>query len=105
MAHWYPSANNAITSRSLPIGASYIDATSIRLQSGTDYYLQTIINSGLDPKERVALAIAYRNLKEDFSKQPAIQGINKRLTQTRATITQKDLAIAIDTSPKAGWEK
>ena len=39
--------------RSLPIGLSYIDATTIRLQSGTDYYLQNIINNGLDDKERI----------------------------------------------------
>ena len=64
--HWYSFANKAITSRSLPIGLSYVDATTIRLQSGTDYYLQNIINTGLDTKERVALAVAYRNLKEKF---------------------------------------
>ncbi|MFZ1977787.1 MAG: ATP-binding protein, partial [Bacteroidota bacterium] len=32
---WYSFANNPITGRILPIGISYIDATVIRLQSGT----------------------------------------------------------------------
>jgi ABC-type cobalamin/Fe3+-siderophores transport system ATPase subunit len=102
--NWYSFANNAVTARSLPIGLSFIDATTIRLQSGTDYYLQNIINSGLDVKERVALAIAYRNLKEQFSSQDSIKGINDNLTQRKGAITDKDLAISIDISQKSNWE-
>jgi len=101
---WCSFAGAAITSRSLPVGLSYIDATVIRLQSGTDYYLQNIINSSLDPKERVALSMAYRGLKEKFSGEPAIQGINAKLKQQKGAITDKDLAISIDLSQKANWE-
>ena len=103
-AHWFSFANNAITTRSLPIGLSYIDATTIRLQSGTDYYLQNIINNGLDTKERVALSVAYRNLKEKFSSEPSIQSINNKLTQRKGAITDKNLAISIDISQKSNWE-
>ncbi len=63
---WYSFANNAITLRSLPIRLSFIDATTIRLQSGTDYYLQDIIKTDLDVKERVELSVSYRQLKEMF---------------------------------------
>jgi len=100
--NWLSFAGNAITSRSLPIGLSHIDATTIRLQSGTDYYIQNIISDGLDPKEKVALAVAYRKLKEQFSGEPSIQGINKNLI--KSTITEKDLTIGIDISQKANWE-
>jgi putative ATP-dependent endonuclease of OLD family len=101
---WCSFSGSAITMRGMPIGLSYIDATTIRLQSGTDFYLQNIINNGLDPKERVALAIAYRGLKEKFSDQAAIQGINKKLTQRKGAITDKDLAITVDVSQKSNWE-
>ncbi|MEI7728352.1 MAG: AAA family ATPase [Verrucomicrobiota bacterium] len=101
---WYGFSGNAITSRSLPIAISNIDATTIRLQSGADYFLQDIIAGSLDSKEKVALAVAYRNLKEKFSAEPAIDTINKKLTQKQGAITTKNLAIAIDTSQKTHWE-
>ncbi|MEK7463695.1 MAG: AAA family ATPase [Patescibacteria group bacterium] len=102
--HWYSFANNAITPRSLPVAISNIDATTIRLQSGTDYFLQEIINGSLDAKEKVSLAIAYRKLKEQFSAEDAIVGINAKLTQNQGAITTKKLAISIDTSQKTNWE-
>lgn len=101
---WYSFANNAITSRSLPIRLSYIDATTIRLQSGTDYYLQDIIKNDLNAKERVGLNVAYRNLKETFSQQESIKGINDKLTSKKGAITDKELSIAVDISQKSNWE-
>lgn len=102
--HWRSFAGNAITARSLDIGVSYVDATTIRLQSGTDFYIQDIIRSDLDVKERVALNLAYRRLKETFSGEAAIQSINQRLSDRKGAITDKDLAISIDTSQRANWE-
>lgn len=101
---WCSFAGGTITPRSIPVGLSYIDATTIRLQSGTDFYLQNIISSGLEPKERAALSVAYRNLKEQFSDQPAIKGINAKLTQRKGAITDKDLAITVDVSQRSNWE-
>ena len=102
--YWYSFANNQVTARSLQVRLSHIDASTIRLQSGTDHYLQNIINDGLEPKERVGLAVAYRKLKELFSIQPAIEGINKKLTDRKDAITEKDLSVAIDLSQKGAWE-
>ncbi|MFA5155040.1 MAG: AAA family ATPase [Patescibacteria group bacterium] len=102
--YWHSFANKSVAPRSFPVNTSFIDATSIRLQSGTDYYLQNIINSGLEAREKVALAITYRSLKEKFSDEPSIKGINDKLTERKGVITDKDLAISIDISQKANWE-
>ncbi len=102
--NWYGFDNNPITLRRLPIRHSYIDATSIRLQSGTDYYLQDIIKTHLDTKEQVELNVAYRKLKEAFSQQDSIKGINSKLINTKGAITDKDLSISIDVSQKSNWE-
>lgn len=101
---WFSFADNAITLRSLPINLSYIDATTIRLQSATDYYLQDIIKNELDAKERVGLNIAYRSLKESFSQHPSIKGINDKLVDKKGAITDKDLSISIDIAQKSNWE-
>jgi putative ATP-dependent endonuclease of OLD family len=102
--HWRSFADNEITTRSLGIVSSHIDATTIRLQSGTDYYLQNIIASNLNTKERVALSVAYRKLREQFSQESSISSINKKLTENKAAITKKNLAITIDISQKSNWE-
>jgi len=102
--HWYSFANNVVTTRSLPVKLSNIDATTIRLQSGTDYYIQNIISGILNTKQRVALTIAYRNLKEQFSEEQFIQEINNGLSEQKGAITEKALAIGIDISQKSNWE-
>jgi len=61
--NWLSFAGNAITARSLALTLFHIDATAIRLQSGTDYYIQNILSDALTAKEKVALAISYRSLK------------------------------------------
>lgn len=101
---WRSFADQPLTARSVPVGLSFIDATTIRLQSGTDYYLQNIINDGLDVKERVALAVEYRKLREQFASQSSIAAINQKLDSSKGTITDKQLAIAIDVSQKSNWE-
>lgn len=103
-ATWYSFANNGVTLRGLPIRLSYIDATSIRLQSGTDYYLQDIIKTDLEPKERVGLSVAYRKLKEIFSTEDSIKAINDKLTSKKGAITEKNLSISIDISQRTNWE-
>jgi len=100
--HWFSFANNAITSRSLPVNVFHIDATTIRLQSGADSYIQNIISDGLAPKEKVALAVAYRRMKEQFSAEPSIQSINGSFA--KGAITEKNLTIAIDISKRTNWE-
>ena len=101
---WRSFAGNALTARSIPIGLSSIDATNIRLQSGTDFYLRDFIRTNLDPKERVALSVAYRNLKESFIGEASIATINQGLDGSKGDITDKKLAIAIDVSQRTNWE-
>ncbi len=103
--NWRTFADNPINSpRGIPINPSFVDATTIRLQSGTDYYLQNIINNELEVNERVALNVAYRKLKEEFAKENSISAINKRLTESKGLVTDKQLSVAIDLSQKASWE-
>ncbi len=97
-------AGDSLTPRKIPVGLSFIDVTTIRLQSGTDYYLQRIINEGLSRKEKIGLSVAYRNLKEDFAKKDSILAINKKIDNDKGEITDKNLAIKLDVSQKSRWE-
>ena len=101
---WLSFANNPVTLKKLPIRLSYIDATTIHLKSGADYYLQDIIQTSLETKERVALSVAYRNLKESFSNENSIKSINANLESNKGLISNKNLSISIDVSQKSSWE-
>jgi len=59
--NWLSFANNGITARSLPVTLFYIDATTIRLQSGTDYYVQNIISDGLSARRKWPLRLNTEN--------------------------------------------
>jgi putative ATP-dependent endonuclease of the OLD family len=101
---WRSFANNAVTARSVPISLSYIDASSIRLQSGADRYVEQIINQQLNPAERAELARAYRMLRETFADDGAIEAINTRLSESQDDLTDKELSLSVDVSQKASWE-
>jgi predicted ATP-dependent endonuclease of OLD family len=102
--NWRSFADNTISPRGAKVVCSFIDASSIHLQNGTDYYLQSIIKSGLNPKERAELSIAYRKLKEEFAKATSIQNINRQLDNDKGAITSKNLEITLDVSQKTNWE-
>jgi len=101
---WLSFAGNPVTSRSIPGSASMIDASAIRLQSGTDHYLQQIIAEQLDMRERVEIGRAYRSLRERFSDNPSIEAINLKLAASQTGVTDRQLSLAIDISQKAAWE-
>lgn len=101
---WLNFSGNGITFRSIPATASLIDASNIRLQSGADYYMQGIINSHLDARERVELARSYRSLRETFSNNPSIDAINTKLKGNPGDVTNRELSLGIDVSHKASWE-
>lgn len=99
---WLGFSGNAITARSLALEVFSIDATTVKLQSGTDQYVQGVIGSTLDVKERVALSVAYRKLRETFSEEAAIKAINGKIKT--GSISAKALTIGLDVGQKAQWE-
>lgn len=100
----YFSGSTIPTYKSLPTALSFINAQTIRLKSGADYYLQTIINDSLNDSEKVELARSYRTLKETFNDNPSIVEINKKLNTHKGDISEKELSMSVDTTPKTGWK-
>lgn len=101
---WYSFAYNAMTMRSNPVKCVMIDATEGKAWNGTERYISNVIGNTLELKQKVALNISYRNLKESFSNIDAIQEINKSLSSKTGQISDKDLSISLDVSQRSGWE-
>ena len=96
---------DAVTARSVKIATSTIDATTIRLQSGVDFYLQKIIQDRLTTNERAELTRAYRSTREEFSDNPSVAEINKKLNEANSSLTKKELSLGIDVTQAAAWER
>lgn len=101
---WLAFSGNGITFRSIPATASLIDAASIHLQSGVDYYMKHIIDSYLKADERVKLTRAYRNLRETFAEDDSIVKINEALRGSPSDVSDRELTLNIDVSQKTSWE-
>lgn len=103
-AKWYTFSGNSITQAGLPIKTTLVDTTSVRLQNGTDYYIQKTIDDILEKKERAGVSLTYRKLRESFAEVDSIKSINLRLKEKRDLISQKELTVSIDISQKTNWE-
>jgi len=101
---WLSFAYNPITQRGLPLKGTFIDTTSVRLYSGTDYYINKTIDELLEAKERANLSLLFRKLKESFAKEEPIKSINTKLKENKDIIPDKDLTISIDISQKTNWD-
>jgi len=101
---WLGFSGNAITARSVPATASVIDASRIRLQSGTDYHLQEIIRTHLEPRERVELSRQYRSLREEFDRRDSVRAVNEKLAGEKGVISDRDFSLSLDISQRFTWE-
>lgn len=101
---WLGFSGNGISYRSVPATASLIDASTIRLQSGADYYLQGIIGEHLTKNERVELSRSYRSLREQFSDNESVKSVNTKLSGTKGDVSNRSLSLSIDISQRYTWE-
>ncbi|MBI4817735.1 MAG: AAA family ATPase [Deltaproteobacteria bacterium] len=84
--------------------APIVDASKIRLKSGSDFYLRQILDDTLNPQEKARLTRAYRGLRESFGQDQGIVDINTALTSKQKEVTNKSLTLAADIGSRSAWE-
>ncbi len=100
---WKSCARERVTSRSIPIKSALIDSSSSRYRNGSDIYISRIIRDDLEEKEKVAIAQAYRKMKEAFRSDTSVRAINDKI-QEKSDISNKTLEISVDLSTQHSWE-
>lgn len=100
----YSFAQKAISYRGLPISSTLIDTSENRRKGGTDQYVSKIINDFLEPKDRASLALSFRKLKHTFATADGMTEINNQLKSRKGEVTDKELSVSIDISPKTNWD-
>lgn len=102
---WRDFADNPIVNaRTVPLKSSLIDASTIRNNAAANRYVIDIIKESLSRKEKVDLALTYRQMKDKFLEEPKVRSINDALAKTKGTISDKAVTVSLDTSARANWE-
>lgn len=101
---WRSFADGIITSRSIPIKPTFIDASTIRNTLAANRYVIDMIKGFLDNKQQSDLALSYRLMKDQFNGDNNVQAINKILASKRTDISDKIVSLSLDTSARASWE-
>lgn len=96
--------NDILNSRSIPLHASLIDASTIKNNAGASRYVINIVKESLTSKEKVDLALSYRLMKDRFLEEPKVKTINDTLASKKGNISDKVISVSLDTSARANWE-
>jgi len=100
---WRDFSDRKITSRPRQLVTAVIDSRTVRSTSGVDYHLREILGDHLEPAERAAISLAYREVKASMS-QSALSAVNKRIATQHASLHDHPISLAMDQSQRTSWE-
>ena len=103
MDDWRDFADRKITTRPRQLVTAIIDSRTVRSTSGIDYHLREILGDHLEPAERAAISLTYRQVKASMS-DCALSGVNKRIADLHASLHDKVISLAMDQSARTSWE-
>lgn len=101
---WRSFAGENITSRSVPLKPTMIDASTIRHNTSANKYVLDIVKDHLSPEQRVQLSLSYRKMKDVFLEEENVKAINDNLATKQGHISSKNLSVSLDTTSRASWE-
>lgn len=103
MDDWRSFADKKITIRPKQLATAIIDSRTVRSTSGVDYHLREILGDHLDPPERAAISLAYRQVKASMSDN-ALKKVNERIGKLHASLHDRPISLAMDQSARTSWE-
>jgi putative ATP-dependent endonuclease of OLD family len=100
---WLSFADSSITSRSVPLKSSFIDASTIRNSNNAGRFVVDLVKEALGPKEQADLALGYRVMRDRFLADERVKAVNEALAKNKDA-TDKTLSVSLDASSRSGWE-
>ena len=100
---WRSFADLVITKRPKQLATAIIDSRTVRSTTSVDYHLREILGEHLEPPERAAISLAYRQIKVSMSDN-ALKEVNKRIGKLHASLHGRPISLAMDQSARASWE-
>lgn len=103
MDDWRDFGDNMLTNRPRQLITAIIDSRTVRSTSGIDYHLREILGEHLEPAERAAISLAYRQAKATLS-EDSLSAVNKRIGRFHASLHDRPISLAMDQSARTSWE-
>ena len=103
MDDWRSFADDKISVRPKQLATAIIDSQTVRSTSGIDYHLRQILGDHLEPPERAAISLAYRQVKAAMSDE-ALKKINGRIGKLHMALHDRPISLAMDQSARSSWE-
>jgi AAA15 family ATPase/GTPase len=101
---WQTFAGGNLDPRSTNLRSSLIDPGSISDSYAANKYIVEFTREFLTREQKVGVALSYRKLRDDFSKNPDISKLNEGLTKEKGVVSEKRLSVAMDMTARSGWE-
>lgn len=100
---WRSFADHVLTSRPRSLVTALIDSRTVRSSSGVDYHMREILRDQLEPTERAAISLAYRQVKAEMSG-GALKSINERMAKAHEALHDEPIGLAMDQTTRTSWE-
>lgn len=100
---WIAFSGQTLHPRASPLGSHLIDATRIRLDSGSDYFIKTVVDTALGDQQQRSLAATFRRMKGDLADTGGVAQVNDALAAAAASVTTKTLSLLAADSSSLAW--
>ena len=97
---WRNFADEPLTSRSRPIRPALIDPSALTNSYAANRYVLELARDFLTRKQKVDLALSYRQLRELFQSDESVSKINQALSEKKGVVSDRELSVALDMTGK-----
>lgn len=102
-AKWFSFSRYEKMPKFIPVKSVMIDSSNYRYQNGSDVYISRVVKDFLDAEDITAITQAHRNMIDEFSKNEAIQTINKKISDA-STVMNGKISLSADQGVQNSWE-
>lgn len=102
--NWKDFSDCPLNARKVPVESALVDPSSISNTYAANKYVLEIARDFLTKKQKVQLALSYRQLRDTFLDDSSVELINAELKKQTGTVTEKTLSISLDMTARSGWE-
>jgi len=100
---WRSFADHKLSGRPKDLVTALIDSRTVRSSSGVDYHMREILRDQLEPSERAAVSLAYREVKAKMAS-GALKSINERMAEDHKSLHGRPIGLAMDQTTRTSWE-
>ena len=101
---WRDFADHPLTSRTKPLQPAMIDPSALTNSYAANRYVLELARDFLTGRQKVDLALSYRQLRETFQSDTSVARINHELAKQKGVVSDRELSVALDMTARSSWD-